>query len=377
MENFEDIDDEWNNFLQTDIYDNLNNNPSLNRNEYQNNNKILEKNEPAFVSNNKENDVAKIPKCSELYISTKTKITYLNITNIDIFDIFWKIPVIDYSTPCDGIIKKQIKFSSTSMKEVNDICDNLKSVKYYDNQIIEHIDNPDGRIKFKDQRKISIGVCKKDITTYRGKKKRAFFNCFVIIFRVNHDRIFREMHVKVFNTGKLEIPGIQDDVLFKKVLDLLISTLTPLVGEPVNYNTSKNETVLINSNFTCKYFIDRDKLYELLKYKYRLNSNYDACSYPGIQSKFYYNINSDIQTGQQTEEKENICEVSFMIFRTGSVLIVGKCSETILYQIYEFIKNILETEYYEIRVNDTVLDDNDILKQPTIKKVKKKYIVVE
>ena len=138
-----------------------------------------------------------------------------------------------------------------------------------------------------------------------------------------------------------------------------------------------DENVLINSNFTCKYFIDRDKLYELLKYKYRLNSNYDACSYPGIQSKFYYNINSDIQTGQQTEEKENICEVSFMIFRTGSVLIVGKCSETILYQIYEFIKNILETEYYEIRVNDSVLDDNDILKQPTIKKVKKKYIVVE
>ena len=153
--------------------------------------------------------------------------------------------------------------------------------------------------------------------------------------------------------------------------------MSPLVGEPVNYNLSKNETVLINSNFTCKYFIDRDKLYELLKYKYRLNSNYDACSYPGIQSKFYYNINSHIQTGQQTEEKENICEVSFMIFRTGSVLIVGKCSETILYQIYDFIKNILETEYYEIRVNDTVLDDNDILKRPTVKKVKKKYIVVE
>ena len=63
MENFEDIDDEWNNFLQTDLYDNLNNNPSLNRNEYQNNNKTVEKNEPTFVSNNKEIHVAKIPKC--------------------------------------------------------------------------------------------------------------------------------------------------------------------------------------------------------------------------------------------------------------------------------------------------------------------------
>ena len=27
---------------------------------------------------------------------------------------------------------------------------------------------------------------------------------------------------------------------------------------------------------------------------------------------------------------KNVCKVSFMMFRTGSVLIVGKCNETIL-----------------------------------------------
>jgi hypothetical protein len=34
-----------------------------------------------------------------------------------------------------------------------------------------------------------------------------------------------------------------------------------------------------------------------------------------------------------------------MIFRTGSVLIVGKCSEEDIYTIYEYVKNILVSEY--------------------------------
>ena len=42
-----------------------------------------------------------------------------------------------------------------------------------------------------------------------------------------------------------------------------------------------------------------------------------------------------------------------MIFRTGSVLIVGKCSEEMLYEIYDFLCQMFETEYDEI--NGTVL----------------------
>ena len=47
------------------------------------------------------------PKCSEIYISTKTKIAYLN-TPIDLFDIFWKIPVIKYEIPKEGVLKKHL-----------------------------------------------------------------------------------------------------------------------------------------------------------------------------------------------------------------------------------------------------------------------------
>jgi len=294
-----------------------------------------------------------LPKCTDIYISTKTKISYLNMP-VDIKKVFWSIPISPYSTPQECIIKKQIKVSTTDPNELTEIKELLKNEKYYQEQEIEHIDNPEGRIKFKVQLKINIGLCKKDILNYRCKLKLAFFNCFVLILQIK-DRVsgsFKEMHVKVFNTGKLEIPGIQTDESLTQVLDLLISTLTPIVGNNIGYIPNKCETVLINSNFNCGYFINRDKLYNILKYKYRINSNYDACSYPGIQCKFYFmsNVDMDKQTGQQPSNGDvsNSNEISFMIFRTGSVLIVGRCDENVLHCIYKFLKNLLQIEYPDI-----------------------------
>jgi hypothetical protein len=59
-----------------------------------------------------------------------------------------------------------------------------------------------------------------------------------------------------------------------------------------------------------------------------------------------------VQTGQQPADTVDCCEISFMIFRTGSVLIVGKCTDSILFVIYDFLKMVLEREYENI-VNDS------------------------
>jgi hypothetical protein len=320
-------------------------------------------------------DVVSAPKSSAIYISTKTKIAYVN-KKVDIYRAFWDVPVIHYYTRKEGVIKKQIKFQTTNPADVAEINEKLiKQPRYYDQQIIEHIDNPEGRIVFKDQRKVSVGICKKDLLNNNSKKKRAFFNCFVLILRINggictdetvkspNDNIlFKEMHVKVFNTGKLEIPGIQDDRTLIQVLDLLVSILRPVLGEDLNYLKDRCETVLINSNFNCGYYINRDKLFHLMKYKYRINSNYDSCSYPGIQCKFYYIPGETTQTGQQPLHlhEQKYYEISFMIFRTGSILIVGKCNESILMYIYQFIKHILEDEFHIIQMG-LVARDNIIV----------------
>ena len=324
------------------------------------------------IPDNEENCLVECPKAGDIYISTKTNIAFLN-NSINLTEVFWKIPIIRYCEPLVGVVKKQMKFNSIKKEELVEIQKNLESYKCVEQNIITSIDNPSGRIKFKDIRKVSIGVCKKDIVSYRSKKKSAFYNCFVMIVRLKENDEFKEYHVKVFNTGKLEIPGIQSDETFYSILDLVIDVLTPLVDTNLEVQHSKTHTVLINSNFNCGFYINREALFNILKNKYCLDCIYDPCSYPGIQCKFFYYTNLKEQTGIQKQDSENQIEVSFMIFRTGSVLIVGKCEEHVLRNIYEFLKNTIEVEFPKINVK--VIDSTMEVKTKT-KKIRKRIINV-
>jgi hypothetical protein len=66
-----------------------------------------------------------VPKCDDLYISTKTKVLYLN-QPIDIHRIFWLIPIADYNTQRECVIKKQIKIVSKTKEEYEYIFMRLK-----------------------------------------------------------------------------------------------------------------------------------------------------------------------------------------------------------------------------------------------------------
>lgn len=347
-----------------------------------------------------------IPKCSPLNISTKTKISYLNYP-IDLKRVFWAIPMIAYHDACPGVVKKQMKFNSLTLEEVHEIEIEKAKYNYVDDYVISQVHATEGRNKFKDIRKVSIGVCKKDITSYRCKRKSAFYNCFVVILRLLHNDVYKEIHVKVFNTGKMEIPGIQDATILNKTLALLVEILTPLVtqgqsmepltplvtarsAEPLKFLDHKTETVMINSNFSCGYYINREKMYKLLKYKYKINSNFDPCSYPGIQCEFYHDTALESQHGIQPnagrrvgkakvvkEVNAAINKVSFMIFRTGSVLIVGKCSEEMLHEIYEFLTRMFHTDYDEIKGVTTVTAPlNSKKEKEKGRKLRKKIILV-
>ena len=56
------------------------------------------------------NTTIAVPTCSDIYISTKTKIAYLN-ASIDLNDVFWKIPISPYYSNQECVIKKQMKFT--------------------------------------------------------------------------------------------------------------------------------------------------------------------------------------------------------------------------------------------------------------------------
>ena len=351
----------------------------------------------------KPNEFTRTP-CEELYISTQTKIFFLNQSSVDVISIFWNLNVIPYTSQQSGVIKKQMRIVFKDKDEFQIYEERLKAISYYTEKIMKQIDNPNARkIKFKDVRKITIGVSKKDIMNCHGKNKNAFINCFAVILRIKHKNHFHEIHVKVFNTGKMAIPGIVDDELlettktvlldilqpsFKQKLELIPASESALVKKLVK---CKNETevneqgvtvkkksyfeyvqpkcnVLINSNFNCGYYIQQEKLKAVLRDKYKLNPSYDPSMYPGVKCKYYYNNTLSIheQHGILSDADQNITmteldemtqekytKVSFMIFRTGNCLIVGNCSKEILTFVFEYVKNMLMTEYETIRaLND-------------------------
>lgn len=379
------IDDEWNNFISgqdTNEYDFTSlTMPSTNNKDDSSYSKVNNDRVPEIIGD--------VPICEDLYISTTTKVLFLN-QPIDIQSIFWKIPIIDYWKPEEGVIKKQIKIVSKTREELEHYNRKLETITYYNEVIIKQINTPDARrIKFKDERKITIGMSKKDIMTCRGKVKNAFYNCFALILRFNFQDKYREIHVKVFNTGKLEIPGVLNVQILNIVKDMIIKLLLPyIVDIPLEFLPHDIENnVLINSNFNCGFYIDRDRLHSILRSSaYNIETAYDPCSYPGVKCKYYFNHEIGFDTDQQCgkllhsdrtmkmselDNAKKYSEISFMIFRTGSCLIVGNCSERILRFVYDFIKQILQDEYYNIAVKNAV-SDQKIKKE----KVRKKTITL-
>lgn len=346
-----DCDLEWNRFLNGEdisLYQEVVD-KSLNIKELEND--ILIKVENIKIDKNIENLV------SPINISTTTKITYLNKT-IDLKRDFWKIDVMDYYTPEEGVIKKQMKYIIQDDDEQQHFNNMVKSQKLYVELMDLRKKNIIGTNKKTGSNvyKVSIGVRSKDIINQKAKKTQAFFNCFVLVIRMKEldTNKFMEAHMKIFNTGKIEIPGMKNNDMFYRVLEIFKSIYKRDIGENVTLKKNDLETILINSNFNCGFYINREKLYHILKKKYNLNCSYDPCTYPGIQNIFYFDkndkdidFNGIIKNNKDgtLQEKKHKNYISFMVFRTGSVLVVGKCDEDILMKIYNFIKTLLVCEY--------------------------------
>jgi hypothetical protein len=395
----DDVDAEWKLFIQSQ-QSGFHQSIHYNQNNQNNQNKqnipkvcipiILSEEQEQENGNTKEINKTEQPVCEELYISTKTKVIFLN-QPIDVHNIFWNIPIVEYWKPVTGIIKKQIKLVSKTPEEYLESHRRLQKEYYYTENIIKQIDNPTARrLKFKDERKITVGMSKKDIMNTRIKVKNAFYNCFALVMRFDDNGCFKEIHVKIFNTGKIEIPGIINGNIMERVQQMVMELLLPFMETDLQKSLSftvneKDDNILINSNFNCGFFINREKIHAILRSdKYGIESAYDPCSYPGVKCKYYYNndlpCDHESQTGKVIEtdcdmkmtelnDNKKYTEVSFMIFRTGSCLIVGNCSEKVLRFVFTFLKKVLDTEYESIVMENEISDTKG-----RIKKQKRKLI---
>lgn len=294
-----------------------------------------------------------------LYISTRTKIFYLNAPALDVADVFWKLPVMDYNTAASGIVKKQITVKLRSKKEVSDylvVRDQGVVNTYHQERVTKEVTNDNvnaRRNQFKIERIMSIGVSKKDIMNCHAKEKRAFINCFALTYRIYSKTTKRycELHMKIFGTCKLTVPGIIDsDNVIEDLQDHLVKLLAPHITMPegspplaflpedqlpmkrcivnnkrggklptitIVANNAKPTAasankkivftptlpdILINSNFNCGFHILQSRFGEILASKYGLTTLHNDMNYPGIKCYYYINnrlpLDKHIQTGQ-------------------------------------------------------------------------------
>ena len=107
-----------------------------------------------FTSKNTEKtSISTLPKCDDLYISTTTKVLFLN-EKIDINNVFWEIPIIEYWRPVSGVIKKQMKIVSHTKEEYELYKNKLQYISYYTEHVIKSIDNP--TVNINDEKEIAL-----------------------------------------------------------------------------------------------------------------------------------------------------------------------------------------------------------------------------
>ena len=120
------------------------------------------------------------------------------------------------------------------------------------------------------------------LTSYPAKKSGKQFTEIVKELESNKVNIFPENYLTLNESDQIAVlSSLSDSVdisIFKDKNHTDI--INKIDGEVINYYDF--EIVLINSDYSARFKIKRDKLHELLISQYNIYSSYEPCIYPGV-----------------------------------------------------------------------------------------------
>ena len=220
------------------------------------------------------------------------------------------------------------------------------------------------KLRAKAVEKIVIGTCSRDELTKRKKSKNIFFNQSTLVVRKQCATdaagcpIFKEVNIKLFKNGGIQMTGIPSDTFAQETLAWLAKSLAdfsqPVLDSPAKphrYNIQ-----LINSDYQINGNINREKLHDILVNEYNLFSSFESTIYQGCDTKYFYN------EAAPSDAPEGICpcgetlcegngdgrslgqckEITISPFHTGSVIITGARRYEQIEKAYVYINNILK-----------------------------------
>jgi TATA-box binding protein (TBP) (component of TFIID and TFIIIB) len=198
------------------------------------------------------------------------------------------------------------------------------------------------------------------------KAKTNFYNQATLVIRREVSPLYwKEINVKLFRNGGVQMTGVRSIEMSSEALRWLIGYLTTrCVDKPV-FDTvpeiHKEQVHLVNTDFSIGAKVRRDVLHRILSDNYRLNSSYESAIYQGVKTKYFYNAQRPAGnppglcpcsrlckgTGQGT--KIGDCKkITISPFQTGQVIITGAQTMQQINEAYEFIKGVFTTHADEI-----------------------------
>lgn len=260
----------------------------------------------------------------------------------------------------------------------------------------------EGIIKFEHKSKV-LGACHKDLFTNRKTTKKSFFNQSTIILRRIFGSGWKEVNMKLFDNGGIQMTGVTSKDfatesvawLLKLILTLPVSpfivvlasapavavAVTPETGteggavvpatktgrkaakpkpakiiqaSSLTPSITKVNVSLINTDYSLNRDIQQDTLHKLFMEEYNLFSMLEKTIYQGVNAKYFYNTNNkgtgvcacgadSFCKGQGTGDGKGECKrITMSIFRTGKIIITGARTMEQIQEAYDFLNGVFE-----------------------------------
>ena len=224
--------------------------------------------------------------------------------------------------------------------------------------------------------KATIGLGLKDSFSKRRVSDKIFLNqsTLVVRKRIAVDRtkhisysdnsmIYKEVNVKLFANGGIQMTGVPEEGFAEGVLvwllDILKSIPAPVFKDTPNLN--KFSTQLINSDYDVGYTIKREAIHQILTRTYGLFSTFEGTIYQGVNTKYYYNeANTDPDRagqctckgkckGQGSGSGDGECKrITMSIFQTGKIIITGARYYHQIQEAYDYLNRVIKDHADEV-----------------------------
>lgn len=186
------------------------------------------------------------------------------------------------------------------------------------------------------------------------KKTNVFFNQATLHFL--HDKI---INVKLFNNGKIQMTGLKKETQGEDVIKELINVIQKIDKKNDHriflklqdkYEYDNYRIALINSDFDYKRVINREELQKIMV-SMNIFSTFEPCIYPGVNIKYFYNVNNDGCKGICNCERmcsgkgdgiSSCRRVTIAVFNSGKIIITGAMNREQLVECYNFINKVID-----------------------------------